>query len=162
MALMDTLPRPPLAHLRDEAAVDTSQLKNPAYQAYLVLRLGFVVAPILFGIDKFFNWMTYWPRYLWVGFPHFFAHVSALHFMYAVGAVEILAGLLVLALPRVASYVVAGWLAGIVTDLVVKSVAVGGHSRVFYDVALRDFGLMLAALALARLAAAFAGRSSSA
>jgi uncharacterized membrane protein len=81
--------------------------------------------------------------------------------MYAVGAVEILAGLLVLALPRVASYVVAGWLAGIVTDLVVKSVAVGGHSRVFYDVALRDFGLMLAALALARLAAAFAGRSSS-
>jgi uncharacterized membrane protein YphA (DoxX/SURF4 family) len=162
MALMDTLPRPPLAHLRDEAAVDTSQLKNPAYQAYLVLRLGFVVAPILFGIDKFFNWMTYWPRYLWVGFPHFFAHVSALHIMYAVGAVEILAGLLVLALPRVASYVVAGWLAGIVTDLVVKSVAVGGHSRVFYDVALRDFGLMLAALALARLAAAFAGRSSSA
>jgi hypothetical protein len=100
MALMDTLPRPPLAHLRDEAAVDTSQLKNPAYQAFLVLRLGFVVAPILFGIDKFFNWMTYWPRYLWVGFPHFFAHVSALHFMYAVGAVEILAGLLVLRSPE--------------------------------------------------------------
>jgi hypothetical protein len=129
--------------------------RNPAYQAYLVLRTAFVVAPILFGIDKFFNWMTYWPKYLWVGFPNAIS-VSPQHFMYAVGAIEIAAGLLVLAWPRVGSWVVAAWLAGIVTNLIIVSSAMGGHTRVFWDIALRDFGLMLAAVALARLAAAFA------
>jgi hypothetical protein len=130
---------------------------DPAYQAYLILRSAFVIAPILFGIDKFFNWMTYWPKYLWVGIPNF-VHVSPIHFMYAVGVVEIAAGVLVLVLPRVAPYVVAAWLGGIVTNLVIKSIALGGHTRVFWDIALRDFGLLLAALALARLAAVFAPR----
>ena len=133
------------------------KLRDPAYQAYALLRLAFVVAPILFGVDKFFNWMTFWPKYLWIGIPHFLS-VSPQHFMYGVGVVEIAAGLLVLTLPRWAPYVVAGWLAGIVSNLVIISIAVGGHTHVFWDIALRDFGLMLAALALARLAAVFAPR----
>ena len=135
--------------------VHGSDLRDPAYQAYLILRLAFVVAPILFGVDKFFNWMTPWSKYLWVGI---FNNIpgSAQHIMDAIGSVEILAGVLVLLVPRVAPYVVTAWLGGIVTDLILKSVDVGGHTAVFWDIALRDFGLMLAALALARLAAAFA------
>jgi uncharacterized membrane protein YphA (DoxX/SURF4 family) len=132
-----------------------ASLREPAYQAYLVLRTAFVVAPILFGIDKFFNWMTFWPKYLWVGIPNVIS-VSPQHFMYAVGVVEIAAGVLVLLWPRVGSWVVAAWLAGIVTNVVIKSIAVGGHTQVFWDIALRDFGLMIAAIALARLAAVFA------
>jgi hypothetical protein len=107
---------------------------------------------VLFGIDKYFNWMTYWPRYLWIGFPHFLS-VSPQHFMYAVGAVEIAAGVLVLLIPRYAAYVVAAWLAGIITNLVIISAA-PGHV-VYWDIVLRDFGLLIGALALARLAAAF-------
>jgi hypothetical protein len=131
-------------------------LHDPAYQAYLLLWAAFVVAPILFGVDKFFNWMTFWPKYLWIGFPHFFGHVSAQHFMYGVGVVEIAAGVMVLLLPRFAPYVVASWLGGIITDLVIYSAAEGGHTKVYWDIALRDFGLLLAALALARLAAVYA------
>ena len=133
----------------------SDRLRDPGYQAFLVLRTAFVVAPILFGLDKFFNWMTYWPKYLWIGPPHWIG-VSPQHFMYAVGVIEILAGVLGVVLPRLAPYVVAGWLGGIVTNLIIKSVEIGGHTRVFWDIALRDFGLMLAALALARLAAVYA------
>jgi hypothetical protein len=132
------------------------RLTDPAYQAFAVLRAGFTVAPIVFGVDKFFNWMTYWPKYLWVGFPHFLGHVAPLHFMYAVGVIEIVAGLVVAVRPKVGGYVVAAWLAGIMTNLVIASAAVGGHRAVFWDIALRDFGLLLGALALARLASAFA------
>ena len=142
----------PRASLR---AAPSHRLTDPAYQAYLVLRTAFVVAPILFGLDKFFNWMTDWPKYLWVGFPHFLS-VSSQNFMYGVGVIEIVAGLLVLLLPRLAPYVVAGWLAGIITNTVIISATVGGHTAVFWDIALRDFGLLLAALALARLAAVYA------
>jgi hypothetical protein len=135
-------------------------VRDPAFQACLLLWIGFTVAPILFGLDKFFNWMTFWPKYLWVGFPHFFGHVSPLHFMYAVGVVEIAAGVMVFVLPRFAPYVVAGWLGGIITNLVIISASRGGHTNVFWDIALRDFGLLLAALALARLAAVYARRPS--
>jgi hypothetical protein len=145
----------PRAALAAETARAGHSLRNPAFQAYLVLRTAFVAAPILFGIDKFFNWMTYWPKYLWIGIPDVIS-VSPQHFMYAVGVVEIAAGLLVLAWPRVGAWVVAAWLAGIVTNLVIQSIAIGGHTAVFWDIALRDFGLMLAAIALARLAAVFA------
>jgi hypothetical protein len=148
---------PTPAPTRGAPAADAAVLRNPAYQAFLILRAAFVAAPILFGLDKFFNWMTYWPKYLWVGFPNVIS-VSPQHFMYAVGVVEIAAGLLVLVWPRVGGYVVAAWLAGIVTNLVITSIAIGGHTHVFWDIALRDFGLMLAALALARLAAVFAPR----
>ena len=135
--------------------VTRSLLKQPAYQAHLVLRIAFVVAPILFGVDKFFNWMTYWPTYLWVGIPNLIS-VSPQHFMYVVGVVEIAAGVLVLLWPRVGSWVVVAWLTGIVTNLLLKSIAVGGHTQVFWDIALRDFGLMVAVVALAGLAAVFA------
>jgi hypothetical protein len=130
------------------------RVRDPLYQAFLLLWAAFTVAPILFGADKFFNWMTYWPHYLWPGFAHLLG-VSSQHFMYAVGIVEIAAGLMVFALPRFAPYVVAGWLGGIITNLVIISAA-GHHSTVFWDIALRDLGLLLAALALGRLAAVYA------
>lgn len=147
----------PRAHkqLRLVPAVAAEKLADPAYQAYLVLRVAFVAAPILFGVDKFFNWMTYWPKYLWVGFPHFLS-VSPQSFMYGVGIIEIVAGLGVLLLPRLAPYVVAGWLGGIITNTLIKSIAIGGHAGVYWDIALRDFGLLIAALALARLASKYA------
>ena len=138
--------------------VPSEKLSDPAYQAYLVLRTTFVVAPILFGIDKFFNWMTFWPKYLSVGFPHFLS-VSPQSFMYGVGVIEIVAGLGVLVLPRLAPYVVAGWLGGIITNEIILSIARNGDGgQVFWDIALRDFGLMVAAFALARLAAKYAPR----
>lgn len=127
-------------------------LHDPTYQAFWLLRLGCFLAPGLFGIDKYFNWMTFWPKYLWVGFPHLLS-ITPQHFMYAVGAVEITAGLLVLLSPRYAAYVVAAWLAGIIANLVIIGAA-AGHVM-YWDIALRDFGLLLGALALARLAAAF-------
>jgi uncharacterized membrane protein YphA (DoxX/SURF4 family) len=145
-------PAPP-APARPEAP---PSLSDPAYQAFWLLRIGFTVAPILFGLDKFFNWMTDWTKYLWIGFPHFFGHVSPVHFMYVVGVVEIIAGIAVFVLPRFAPYVVAAWLAGIITDLVIRSWAQGGHTLVYWDVALRDFGLLIAAIALGRLAAVYA------
>src|ERR1039457_5441057 len=133
----------------------SEKLSDPKYQAYLLLRTVFITAPILFGVDKYFNWMTYWPKYLWVGFPNLLG-ASPQHFMYGDGAIEIAAGLGVLLLPRLAPYVVVGWLGGIITSLVILSTLGDGHKNVFWHIALRDFGLMLAALALARLAAAFA------
>jgi hypothetical protein len=120
--------------------------RDARYQAFLLLRLAFTVAPIAFGLDKFFNVMVDWPVYLapWV---NDIVPGSGQDFMYLVGAIEILAGLLVAVAPRYGAYVVAGWLGGIVVNLLT-------HSG-YYDVALRDFGLMLGALTLARLAAVY-------
>jgi hypothetical protein len=119
---------------------------NPAYQAYLVLRTGFVVAPILFGLDKFTNLLTEWTAYLAPAIDRLVPG-SAATAMLAVGVVEIVAGLVVAFRPKIGGYLVAAWLAGIIGNLLL----LGDH----YDVALRDFGLLLAALALARLAFAF-------
>jgi hypothetical protein len=119
---------------------------NPAYQAYLILRVGFVVAPILFGLDKFTNLLTDWTAYLAPAVDRLVPG-SATSAMLAVGIVEIVAGLVVAVRPRVGGYLVAAWLAGIIGNLLL----LGDR----YDVALRDFGLLLAALALARLATAF-------
>jgi hypothetical protein len=119
---------------------------NPAYQAFLVLRTGFVVAPILFGLDKFTNLLTDWTTYLAPAVDRLVPG-SATSAMAAVGVVEIVAGLVVAVRPKVGGYLVAAWLAGIITNLLL----LGDR----YDVALRDFGLLLAALALARLATAF-------
>jgi hypothetical protein len=119
---------------------------NPAYQAYLTLRAGFVVAPILFGLDKFTNLLTDWTAYLAPAIDRLVPG-SPTGAMLAVGVVEIVAGLVVAVRPKVGGYLVAAWLAGIITNLLL----LGDH----YDVALRDFGLLLAALALARLATAF-------
>jgi uncharacterized membrane protein YphA (DoxX/SURF4 family) len=118
-----------------------------ANQAFWLLRAGFTVAPILFGIDKFFNWTVDWPSYLapWVNdiIPG-----SGQDWMYVVGVIEIAAGLLVAVAPRIGAFVVAGWLAGIVINLLTS------NPPEYYDIALRDFGLMLGALALGRLALA--------
>jgi uncharacterized membrane protein YphA (DoxX/SURF4 family) len=131
-------------------AVDArAELRNPAYQGYLVLRSVFVIAPILFGIDKFYNWMVDWPHYLAPWINDHIARGHAQQFMWMVGAVEILAGVIVLLAPRLGSLVVAAWLAGIVVNLLTNS------APQFYDIALRDFGLFGAALTLNRLATAF-------
>ncbi|GAA2198199.1 hypothetical protein [Sinomonas flava] len=115
----------------------------PADQAFYMLRTLYVVAPILFGLDKFFNILTYWPNYL-APVATTVVPVSPQTFMYAVGVVEIIAGLLVAWRPKWGSLVVALWLLGIIVNLLVL-----GHG---FDVALRDFGLMVGALALNRLA----------
>lgn len=115
---------------------------DPDHQAFLALRTVFTVAPILFGIDKFTNWLTDWTIYLapWINdlMPG-----DATQAMYAVGVVEILAGLVVAIAPRFGGWLVAAWLLGIIVNLL----TLGD----FYDVALRDFGLFVAAVALARL-----------
>jgi hypothetical protein len=122
-------------------------LADPAYQAFLALRTTFTVAPILFGLDKFANLLTDWPGYLapWIDD---IVPGSAQQAMYVVGVVEIVAGLVVAFVPRFGGLLVAAWLAGIIFNLL----TIPG----FYDVALRDFGLLVAALALARLAVRYA------
>ena len=134
---------------RTSGAAETERRRmwaDPRYQAFMLLRVGFTVAPIAFGLDKFWNGMVYWPKYLapWINdlLPG-----NAQQFMYFVGAVEIVAGLVVLVKPRYGGYLVAGWLAGIVTNLF--------SYPGWYDIAVRDFGLMLGALTLARLASVY-------
>jgi uncharacterized membrane protein YphA (DoxX/SURF4 family) len=127
---------------------ERAELGNPVFQAYMLLRIGFTAAPILFGLDKFFNWTVDWTQYLapWV---NDIAPGSAQDLMYFVGVVEIAAGLLVAIAPRIGAYVVAAWLAGIILNLLTVD------PPEYYDIALRDFGLMLGALTLGRLASVF-------
>jgi hypothetical protein len=124
----------------------TAQLHDPAFQAFWLLRIGFTVAPILFGLDKFLNWLVDWEIYL---APEINDLVpgNAHQAMLAVGVIEIVAGLVVAVRPRFGGYLVAAWLAGIIFNLLLQTD--------FYDIALRDFGLLLAALTLARLATAY-------
>jgi uncharacterized membrane protein YphA (DoxX/SURF4 family) len=119
---------------------------DPACQAFLLLRILFTAAPILFGLDKFFDVMVDWERYLapWIDG---IVPGSASTAMHLVGVVEIAAGLLVALKPRYGAYLVAAWLGGIVVDLLIYSG--------YYDVALRDFGLLVGALALGRLASRY-------
>jgi uncharacterized membrane protein YphA (DoxX/SURF4 family) len=119
---------------------------DPAYQAFLLLRVGFTVVPIVMGADKFSNTLVNWERYLapWI---HHLSPLSAVGTMHVVGVIEILAGVAVAIKPRYAAYVVAGWLAGIVVNLLSYSG--------YYDIALRDFALMLTAVTLGRLAAKY-------
>ncbi len=118
--------------------------RDPATQAYVLLRIAFVVAPILFGLDKFANVLTDdWTKYLAAPFNDILPGDAATA-MHIVGVVEIAAGLLVLIAPRIGALIVAGWLAGIIVNLLIK----GGYG----DIALRDFGLLIGALALNRLA----------
>ena len=122
--------------------------RDPVAQAFMLLRIAFTVAPILFGIDKFAEVLTDdWTRYLATEFNDILPG-SAQDGMYIVGVVEIVAGLVVLVAPRFGGLLVAGWLAGIIVSLLL----VGGYG----DIALRDFGLLLGALTLSRLATAFA------
>jgi hypothetical protein len=146
-----------LAAKRPHAPVATTngraeQLTDPAAaarHAFWLLRIGFTAAPILFGIDKFFNWSVHWPQYLAPWINHIVPGTGQ-EFMYFVGAVEIVAGLAVAIAPRIGAPLVAGWLGGIVVNLLTVD------PPRYYDIALRDFGLLLAALTLTRLAFALA------
>ena len=130
------MPLPARSTLRDD----------PTAQAFLLLRIAFTVAPILFGLDKFAKVLTDdWTRYLSSEFNSIIPG-SAADAMYLVGGIEIVAGLVVAVMPRFGGLLVAAWLGGIILNLLL----VGGYG----DIALRDFGLMLGALTLARLATA--------
>ena len=122
------------------------RLDNPAFQAFTLLRVGFTVAPILFGVDKFLNWLVDWPLYLAPQVNDLIPG-NADQAMLAVGVIEVVAGITVAVRPRFGAYLVAAWLAGIILNLLILA----DH----YDVALRDFGLLIGALALARLAVVF-------
>ena len=123
----------------------TSELRDPSFQAFALLRTVFTVAPILFGLDKFFDILTDWNQYLatWI---NDIVPGSATTTMEIVGVIEVAAGILVAVAPRIGAYVVALWLLGIIVNLL--------SLPDYYDVALRDFGLFVAALALGRLAQA--------
>ncbi len=133
--------------------IPTSKLlrSDPAAQAFMLLRITFTVAPILFGLDKFAEVMiSDWPKYLAPEFNDLIPG-NGQDAMYIIGAVEIVAGLVVAVSPRVGGLLVAGWLGGIIVSLLL----VGGYA----DIALRDFGLLLGALTLARLATAYSRRA---
>jgi uncharacterized membrane protein YphA (DoxX/SURF4 family) len=121
------------------------RVRTAAQQAYVLLRIGFTVAPVLFGLDKFFNWTVHWPDYL-AGWINNIAPGSPQDFMYFVGAVEIVAGLTVAIAPVIGAPLVAAWLGGIVINLLTK------NPPEYYDI-----GLLLGALTLTRLAWAFRG-----
>jgi uncharacterized membrane protein YphA (DoxX/SURF4 family) len=112
----------------------------------MLLRIGFTCAPILFGADKFANLLVNWEQYLapWL---RTLSPLTATHTMYVVGVIEIVAGLAVAVRPRYGALLVAAWLGGIIVNLL--------SYPGYYDVALRDFGLMLGALTLARLASVY-------
>src|SRR5690242_989654 len=120
-----------------------TEVHDPTWQAFTLLRVGFTVAPILFGLDKYAHVLVNWDKYLAPRIVDVLPG-TAHQIMYVVGAIEIVAGLVVALRPRFGGYLVAAWLAGIIVNLLILAD--------FYDVALRDFGLLLGALTLARLA----------
>lgn len=117
-------------------------LANPSYQAFQILRIGFTVAPIIAGVDKFLGLLVNWDQYLPPVVNNMLGGAGH-QFMYIVGAIEIAAGIGVFLKPKIFAYVVAAWLFAIIVNLLL----IPG----FFDVALRDLGLALGALALARL-----------
>lgn len=118
---------------------------GPAFQAYRILHIGFIVAPIVAGLDKFIGVLTDWEQYL---APFLADAIGAGTFMVVVGIIEIVAGIGVAVKPRIFAYVVSAWLVGIIINLLL----IPG----FYDIALRDLGLALGALALGRLSETYA------
>ena len=142
-AVMKNTPTAPDPKVADAAS---SWRTNPVAQAFWLLRLGFTAAPILFGLDKFAHVLVDWDRYLAPEFADVLPWTTH-ELMYAVGVIEIVAGLVVAVRPRFGGYLVAAWLGGIIVNLLMQAD--------YYDIALRDFGLMLGALTLARLASAF-------
>lgn len=120
---------------------------SPAYQAFRILQVAFVAAPVLAGLDKFFHLLVNWDQYL----PAVIARLSPIgghNLMLGVGVIEIIAGIGVALKPRIFAYVVAAWLIVIIINLLL----IPGY----FDIALRDFGLFLGALALTRLSQQFA------
>jgi uncharacterized membrane protein YphA (DoxX/SURF4 family) len=137
---------PPAIDDRLPATFSERLASEPTFQAFVLLRVIFAVAPILFGLDKFFDVTVEWERYLapWIDDLVPGSSATAMHL---VGVVEITAGLVVALKPRYGAYLVAAWLGGIIVNLLTYSG--------YYDIALRDFGLLVGALALGRLAAAY-------
>lgn len=132
---------------RTDLALPRNYSLKPAQQAFWILRIGFTVAPIVAGLDKFFHLLVDWDKYV----PNVVLTVlpfKAHSLMLAVGLIEILAGVGVALKPRVFAYIVAAWLGVIILNLLL----IPGY----FDVALRDLGLLLAAVALARLSQQFA------
>lgn len=131
---------------RDVVAVP----RSPLYQAYQLLHWGFCALPVIAGLDKFAHLLVNWNQYLAPQIGRAIeanTPITSAQFMLGAGAVEVLAGLLVAVKPRIGGYVVAAWLLGIIANLII-----GMH---YLDVALRDFGLMIGALALGRLGSHF-------
>lgn len=134
-----------------ESAKTKADIKSPAYQAFQILRIAFTVAPILMGLDKFFHVLVNWDKYL-PGFVNNMLGGRGHEFMYVVGVIEIVAGIGVFLRPKIFSYVVAAWLGLIIINLLM----IPGY----FDVAVRDFGLLLAALALGRLSQEYSSPAS--
>ena len=138
-----------IGQMRSAATSADNVASSPAQQAFRILHFGFTVAPILAGLDKFFHLLVNWDQYV----PGVVANVSPISahtLMLVVGVIEIVAGIGVALKPRIFAYVVAGWLALIIINLLL----IPGY----FDVALRDFGLLLGALALGQLSQQFARR----
>ena len=133
-----------MAHTAEGAFI--GERSSPAHQAYQILLVAFTIAPIVAGVDKFLHLLTNWDQYLapWVVS---LSPISGHDLMLIAGVVEIAAGVLVAIKPKIFAYVVAAWLLWIIIDLV--------SMGTYFDIALRDLGLMLGALALARLSAVF-------
>ena len=131
--------------LKQDIHFPTQALRTPARQAYEVLHWGFVAAPVLAGIDKFFDILTEWDKYLAPQLAHL-SPLSVHGTMMVIGVIEMAAALVVAVKPKIGGWIVAAWLLGIIVDLAL----LGGA----WDIALRDLGLLLGAVALARLAVA--------
>jgi hypothetical protein len=130
---------------REAPVAPREALRTPSRQAYEILHWGFTAAPVLFGLDKFVGLMTNWDAYLAPPFAKL-SPLSVHGTMLVVGVIEVIAGLIVALKPKIGGIIVAFWLGGIIINLAVR----GGA----WDIALRDFGLLLAAVALSRLAVA--------
>ena len=142
----------PSAGLQEDRVLLSANPKDAVYQAYKLLHVGFTIAPIAAGLDKFFHILVDWDAYL----APVVNRVLGGHghgFMLVVGVIEIVAGIGVALRPRIFSYVVAAWLLGIIVNLLLIPQS---NPLPHYDVALRDFGLLLGALALGRLSGRFA------
>jgi len=146
---MTTVARPTEIRSRSENKSAAQRLlADPAYQAFWLMRVGFTLVPILFGADKFAHVMVNWDKYLDPDLQRWLSPFDTVHqSMYAVGVIEIVAGVVVLLLPRIGGYVVALWLAGIIVNLAM----LGGY----WDILMRDVALFLLALTFTRLASAF-------
>jgi hypothetical protein len=127
-------------------ATTNVRISTPSYQAYQILYIGFTVLPIIAGLDKFSHFLVNWDQYLAPAIANI-VPINARPFMLLVGVIEVVAGVLVAVAPRIGGYVVAAWLFGIIVNLLLIPA--------YFDIALRDFGLALGALALARLSEEF-------
>lgn len=135
--------------MSNDTVAEESRDQRHAYQAYMILRVGFIAAPIIAGVDKFFHLLVDWNEYLAPAIAKLLP-VEPGTFMLLVGVIEIAAGIGVWLMPRIFAQVVAAWLVGIILNLLIA-----GN---YFDIALRDLGLALAAVALGRLAQPFASR----